>query len=251
MNALTYWLARRLRDKPIARAAAVRLRTLGQSQGGTGDGVLILFYHEMLAHERGCFEDQLRRLRNLSDIIGIEDAIGLLGSGRVPGRFVCLTFDDGCRSAYDHAFPVLASQGLPAAFFVVSGWIDEGRPGVMSWADCRRLVADGMEVGSHSATHRRLANLCESETDVELRASRARIEAELGRPCTHFACPWGQPGSDYDPEHTTGLARAAGYRSFLSTVPRRAHAGVDLWSLPRIRMEPGWGAAELRYAFSR
>ena len=251
MSAPIRWLTERLRDVPAARAAVVRLRTLGKTQGGAGDGVLILFYHRMLARERKRFEDQLRRLRRLGDIIGLEDAVNVLGSGYVPGRFICLTFDDGHHDAYDHAFPILASQGTPATFFVVSGWIDEGRPGVMSWADCRRLVANGMEVGSHSMTHRRLAGLCGSEVDAELRASRARIEAELGRPCTHFACPWGQPGRDYDPAHAPGLAHAAGYRSFLTTVPRRAHAGVDPWGLPRVRMEPGWGAAELRYAFSR
>lgn len=251
MSALTVRLNRRLRDVALARAAMVRLRTLGQPHGGAEDGVLLLFYHRMRAGERRCFEHQLRRLRGLGDIIGLGDAMRLLGGGRVPGRFVCLTFDDGYRDAFDHAFPILAGQGLPAAFFVVSGWIDEARPGIVGWAECRRLAAGGMEVGSHSATHRRLAGLCRSEVEAEVTASRARIEAELGRPCVHFACPWGQPGEDYDPERDPGLAHAAGYQSFLTTMPRRAAAGVDPWGVPRVRMEPGWGAAELRYAFSR
>ncbi len=251
MSASVRWLTQKLRDVPAARAAVVRLRTFGRTQGGASNGVLVLFYHRMLARERKRFEDQLRRIRSLGDIIGLGDAVGLLGGGHVPGRFICLTFDDGRRDAYDHAFPILAGQDTPAAFFVVSSWIDEGRAGVMSWADCRSLAAGGMEVGSHSATHRRLADLCGFEMETELRASRARIEAKLGRPCTHFACPWGQPGRDYDPARAPDLARAAGYRSFLTTVPHRAHAGADPWGLPRIRMEPGWGAAELRYAFSR
>jgi len=162
-----------------------------------------------------------------------------------------VTFDDGYTDAFDNGLPILAAQNVPAAFFVISGWIDENRPGVIGWVECRELAAAGMEIGSHSATHPHLATLGEPEVEAELTASKARIEAELGRPCLHFACPYGQPGEDYLPDRDPGLARAAGYQSFLTTVPRRAHAAADPWTLPRVRMEPGWGDAELRYAFSR
>ena len=71
MSAPVRWLTERLRDMPAARAAVVRLRTLGKAQGGTGDGVLILFYRRMLARERKRFEDQLRRLRSLTTSSGL------------------------------------------------------------------------------------------------------------------------------------------------------------------------------------
>lgn len=244
------WLRRSLRDVPLARAAATRLRTLGQRPGGAPDGVVILFYHSMRAGERRRFARQLVQMRALGDIIGLSDALRVLAERRASGRYVCLTFDDGCRDAFDHAFPILAEQGVPAAFFVVPGWMDEDRDGIFGWDECRRLAVDGMEIGSHSLTHRRLATLATAEARREFAASRARVEAELGRPCLHFACPWGQPGADYL-ERDPGLARATGYQCFLTTIPRRAVAPADPWSLPRVRMEPGWGAAELRYAFSR
>jgi peptidoglycan/xylan/chitin deacetylase (PgdA/CDA1 family) len=255
MSAFRAHLTRGLRDNPLARAAVVRVLTLGKPRGGADDGVLVLFYHNVSAEDRGPFERQLRHLRDLGEFVGLSDALRLVAgapdSGRMGGRFICLTFDDGYTDAFDNGLPILAAQNVPAAFFVISDWIDENRPGVIGWAECRELAAAGMEIGSHSATHPHLATLGEAEVEAELTASKARIEAELARPCLHFACPYGQPGEDYQPDRDPGLARAAGYQSFLTTVPRRAHAAADPWTLPRIRMEPGWGDAELRYAFSR
>ncbi len=245
----------------LARAAAVGVLAAAR-RPNRADGVLFLFYHDMRAGERRRFEAQLGRLRDFGDLIGLTDATRLLAGGG-GGRHVCLTFDDGCRGAFDHALPILAAHGAPAAFFVVAQWLDDaGSRGAgdgagghigdrIGWEECRRLLAAGMEVGSHSLTHRRLGGLDRAEVVRELVASRTRIEAELGRPCVHFACPWGQPAADYHPEREPRLARDAGYRSFLTTIPRRAGRDTDPWCLPRVRMEPGWGAAELRYALSR
>jgi peptidoglycan/xylan/chitin deacetylase (PgdA/CDA1 family) len=241
-------LRRGLRDVPIVRSAAIRLITLARGSRNPGDGILFLYYHDVGASDLRAFERQLTRLRDLGDFIGIEDATGASKSG---GRYICLTFDDGCLGAFEHAFPIVAAREIPAAFFVVTGWIDDGRPGTMSWDDCRRLVDCGMTIGSHSRTHRRLASLNPLEAREEFTVSRARIEAETKQSCRHFACPWGQPAVDYQPRRDPELARAAGYQTFFTTVQCRVPAGVSPFEVPRIRMEPAWGAAEVKYAFSR
>jgi peptidoglycan/xylan/chitin deacetylase (PgdA/CDA1 family) len=205
----------------------------------------------MRESERACFAQQLRSLRDIAQLVSITDALTLLQSGRTGGYHICLTFDDSCLGAYQHAFPILAEACVPAVFFVVPAWMDQPRAGGFDWDACRRLVQAGMAVGSHSHGHRRLADLSDADALSELTMSRARIEAELGQPCAHFACPWGQPDVDYRPERDFGLARLAGYRSFLTTIARHAAIGADPFGLPRVRMEPGWGSAELRYALLR
>ena len=250
MSGAPTWLRHSLREIPLARAAVVQLHRL-QRPREKPDGVLFLFYHDMRASERGSFARQLRRMPEFGDVIGVGDALRRLAAGCTGERYVCLTFDDGCQGAFDYAFPILAERGVPAAFFVVPGWMDESRRGVFGWNECRRLAAGGMDVGAHSFSHRRIAALTKTEVEHDFAAARARIEAELGRPCLHLACPWGQPGTDYDPMRDPALARAAGYECFLTTIPMRARSGADPWSLPRVRMEPSWGYAELRYAASR
>jgi peptidoglycan/xylan/chitin deacetylase (PgdA/CDA1 family) len=41
-----------------------------------------------------------------------------------------ITFDDGYSDVYHHAYPLLKRKGIPAAFFVVTGLADSGRPQV-------------------------------------------------------------------------------------------------------------------------
>lgn len=250
MSGLARTLRHRLRDVRLAREAVVRLRLLSHRPAAS-DGVIFLFYHGVPPRDRARFARQLRRLRDFGDLVSLSDAIALLADGANHGRQICLTFDDGYRDAFDNALPILVEAGAPAAFFVISGWIDEAREDVIGWDECRDLVRSGMEVGSHTVTHRRLSTLSEPEAAAELQASRARIETELGQPCRHFACPFGQPDADYRPDREPALARAAGYRSFFTTIPRRAAASADPWRLPRVRMEPGWSDAELRHALLR
>lgn len=228
----------------------MRFRFCLNARRADRDGVLFLFYHDMQASDRPAFAHQLTLLKNFGDIIDIDAAIQIAAMGG-GGRHVCLTFDDGRLGAFEHALPMLAERGISATFFVVSGWVDEGRPGVLSWDSCRALVEAGMQIGSHSVTHSRLANLDREAALAELTRSRLRIETKLGRDCKHFACPWGQPKSDFLAERDPGLALAAGYRSFFTTLPTRARSPTSPYLLPRVRMEPGWGEAEIRYAFCR
>lgn len=47
---------------------------------------------------------------------------------RLPPRPLVITFDDGYRSVYHGAFPLLKAANAPAIVYVITGAIDEGRP---------------------------------------------------------------------------------------------------------------------------
>ena len=49
------------------------------------------------------------------------------GRGRLPQRAVVVTFDDGHRDNYTHAFPVLRETGVPATVFLSTDYMDSGR----------------------------------------------------------------------------------------------------------------------------
>src|SRR5262245_56542395 len=63
-----------------------------------------------------------------------------------------LTFDDGHVSNYELALPVLLECQLKATFFVTAGFIGTGV--TMNWEQIRALHTAGMEIGSHTLTHR-------------------------------------------------------------------------------------------------
>ncbi len=67
------------------------------------------------------FRQQIDYLRRHYTIVSLDEA----ATGR-PGT-VALTFDDGYRGVYQHAFPVLVAYGLPATVFLVTDRIGSAR----------------------------------------------------------------------------------------------------------------------------
>jgi peptidoglycan/xylan/chitin deacetylase (PgdA/CDA1 family) len=159
-------------------------------------------------------------------------------------RVLAVTFDDAYRSVLERGLPVLEALGVPATVFVPTDfagvapaawpgtdvWLGtafEDELAVMTWAELDRLASAGWEIGSHSCSHPRLTELDDAALDHELRASRARVEAELQRPCTSLAYPYG----DWD-QRVAAAAAAAGYRA-ACTLPESLHRPSAL-AWPRV-----------------
>ena len=104
-----------------------------------------------------------------------------------------------------------------------------------------------MTIGSHSFSHTKLAGLTDAEASGELTRSAEVISGQLGVPCHHFAAPWGQPGTDFRPDRDPGLAQAAGYHSFLTTVRGRASRATTPYQVPREQLEPSWANYHVRF----
>ena len=86
-----------------------------------------------------------------ADLINIRE-----GKMQLPDKAVMVTFDDGYRSNYDYAYPVLQNTGMKAAIAVVAhnirqeGDADSARHN-MTWDELREMVDSGaVEVGSHT-----------------------------------------------------------------------------------------------------
>jgi peptidoglycan/xylan/chitin deacetylase (PgdA/CDA1 family) len=111
-------------------------------------GVLVLNYHrvgidETSVFDRGlyssaadAFRDQVRFCKTHFDVIAPGDLPDVLARKR--GRYVLITFDDGYRDNYEVAFPILASERMPATFFVATGFIDD--PRVPWWDEIAWMV---------------------------------------------------------------------------------------------------------------
>jgi peptidoglycan/xylan/chitin deacetylase (PgdA/CDA1 family) len=131
-------------------------------------------------------------------------------------RELVITFDDAYRGLRDHAFPVLRDLGFSAACFVITEYAGRlnrwdvayggRRFAHLAWRDVERWSARGIEFGSHSATHPRLAWLDEARLSAELSGSRAALAATLGTAPAAIAYPFGATD-----ERVTRAAAACGY----------------------------------------
>ena len=113
-----------------------------------------------------------------------------------------LTFDDGCRNVLRHGLEPLAHHGMKAIQFIVAGLIGgrndwdvkhgEAPEQLMDTAELREWLAAGHEIGSHTLTHRNLANRTEPEAREQIFASKALLEDTFQIPIRHFCYPHGR-----------------------------------------------------------
>ncbi len=91
------------------------------------------------------FERQMRYLAAHYRVVTLDQLLGgTLDAGeRKP--LAAITFDDGYRNLYRHAYPVLRRLGLPAAVFVISDFLQYGR--APWWDRLRAMVASTRRPG--------------------------------------------------------------------------------------------------------
>jgi peptidoglycan/xylan/chitin deacetylase (PgdA/CDA1 family) len=101
---------------------------------------VILCYHGIgesgnplcAAPTRELFETQMCFLRDNYRVVSIEEACRELCSGAKSEPGVAITFDDGYRSAYTVAFPILQKYRLPATVYLT---IESVETGQVAWYD--------------------------------------------------------------------------------------------------------------------
>ena len=187
--------------KPRAAPAAAPGRL------GLGRVPMILMYHgvaevaedpNQLCVTPNRFTEQMTWLkrRGLRGV-GIGTLVDAMRAGHQRG-LVGITFDDGYVNVLEAALPVLLRHGFTASMFIISDRLgrsnewDEGPSWpLMSAAQVGELVAAGMEIGSHGATHLRLAGTGAGQLEAEVSGSRASLGQLIGAPIRGFAYPYG------------------------------------------------------------
>lgn len=165
--------------------------------------------------------------------VSISELVDAMRAGRARG-LVGLTFDDGYLSVLEAALPELKRRGFGASAYIISDRLggtnewDEGPSWpLMTAAQVRDLAAAGIEIGSHAATHMRLAGVSPEQLSAEVSASRASLAALLGNQVRGFAYPYGSMDAA-----ARRAVRDAGYE--YACAVETSTADIGLMALPRM-----------------
>jgi len=116
--------------------SAVQRRAVG------GRRVLILSYHRVVGDfaeeekrslytlniEQRTFRRHLEVLQESHDVVSLDDALSVLqGTSQAARDVAVVTFDDGYRDVYTHAFPVMRDLRVPGVVYVPSGFVGTDR----------------------------------------------------------------------------------------------------------------------------
>jgi peptidoglycan/xylan/chitin deacetylase (PgdA/CDA1 family) len=175
----------------------------------------------------------------------------------VRGPVFGLTFDDGYRSVYEEAWPVLEELGLPATIFVTVNFLDgkvappwhsthaalirdyaanAGHFRPLEWGQLREMArSQRIRIGSHSLNHFLMGGLDPDTLREELQRSKQILEDRLGVPVSLFAYPFGVARYGAYSRASEEAVRQAGFRSSCTSEIGRIRAGSrNPYLLPRI-----------------
>ena len=214
-------------DSSFGAGQVITIPLTNENKGGLyADGVQvvpILCYHRFadkcdsnLCISADSFASQLEYLKQngyhaislaqLNEFLEYREAI--------PAKSVVITIDDGYRSLYEIAYPLLKKYQFTATLFVYTDFV-QATSMAMTWDQVREMKAAGFEIGSHSITHADLTLRKEDETEQafvarvtrELVESKKIIDRELNQNTVFFAYPYGS----HD-QQTVLLSQQAGYK---------------------------------------
>lgn len=219
-----------LRFTLAARADASQAQVTKEitfSVGNRGAPIPILMYHQImelsLEAEQGIrdwvvppahLEEQLAYLaaHGFHNVNADRVVAYLRDREPLPPQPIVISMDDGYRTVYTVARPLLQKYGFTASLFVQSGRAENS--GFLSWEHMRTLRDEGYYLGSHSIDHPDLLAVEPAEVLRQVRDSKAAIETNVGQPVTVFCYPLGKHNAAL-----ISLLQEEGYEAAVSLNP--------------------------------
>src|SRR5438874_6914644 len=196
------------------------------------------------------FEQQMLELKNRGiTVISMQDFLAWKrGEKNIPPHCAIITFDDGWKSQYDVAWPIMKKFGYPFTLFIYTEGVRGGHFGggeAVTWEQLAEMRDAGVDIQAHSETHQDLRRpydkvakkkLSPPEYEQWLQNEVGRcketLEQRLGIKVNCFAVPYG-----FYNQHIQEIATRAGYEAVFTVYgqPITYRAAMD--SLGRYLIE--------------
>jgi peptidoglycan/xylan/chitin deacetylase (PgdA/CDA1 family) len=178
------------------------------------------------------------------------------GEKNIPPRCAVVSFDDGWKSQYEVAWPIMKKFGYTFTMFIYTEGVRGGSLGggeAITWEQLADMRDNGIDIEAHSATHQDLreghaitvANPGGKKTRTKLTGPQYEqwvrnevvgckelLEQRLGIKVNCFAVPFG----NYN-EHVKELARNAGYEAMFTVYGQPITFTSPMDSLGRYAIE--------------
>lgn len=222
----------------------------GKAEVNTKASVVALCYHrfedipkDSLAIKPSEFEQQLQQIKDEGfTVIKMQDFLAWRrGEKEIPEKSCIITIDDGYRSGYDVAWPLLKKFQYPFTMFVYVNYIGSGGKSV-TWEQLAEMRDAGVDIQSHTYSHSNLRNpgagvdartkgLVQKDIKElgkegwlrkEIAGSRKELEDKLGIRVNALAYPFG-----IHSEEARAMVKASGYEAGFTVYGQRVgHTSV-------------------------
>lgn len=210
--------------------------------------VAVLGYHdfsrtlpatEMRIHTDTFRAQMLALKQNHVPVISMKEFLEWkLGSRQLPANCVMITIDDGWKSVYTDAYPILLETGFPFTIFPYTKFIT-GLGSSMSQEHIQEMLNNGATLGSHSVSHlypkswrAALRKGQQAALDLaaqEIGGSRTILQEKFPGSTVEAYC---YPGGFVLPDMIT-KAEEAGFKAAFTVIPKKVTKDTDRWRIHR------------------
>ncbi|MBI4319123.1 MAG: polysaccharide deacetylase family protein [Chloroflexi bacterium] len=172
--------------------------------------------------------------------VSLQDLVDHRQTGKpLPKKPIVITFDDGYRDNYVHAYPLLLRHGFTAIVFLVAKMVSKlalwdrafggPPPKLLSWTEIAEMADGGISFGSHACTHPALTRLPVHLAREEIVRSKEIVETGLQRPVSLFAFPYNETS-----QTLRDMVAESGYLAACSSSWGRSDRADGIFDLRRL-----------------
>ncbi|MEN9975286.1 MAG: hypothetical protein RLZZ282_1292, partial [Verrucomicrobiota bacterium] len=198
-----------------------------------GVRVAVLGYHDLsetlpetaMRIRSSKFRKQMETIRQLGiTVISLDAFIAWkIGNKQIPKKSLLLTFDDGWKSVYTDAFPILREFNYPFTMYLYKSYIDGGGK-ALTTPMIKEMIAAGATIGSHSVSHPYPATIKKYRKNSldaylgflrkEMGESKSFLDSSFSINASTYAYPGG-----YCTEDMHVIGKECGYTHCFTVVP--------------------------------
>ena len=151
---------------------------------------------------------------------------------------ILITVDDGFKSFYDHAWPILKKEEIPFIIFINTREV--GTRGYMNWDQIKEIAKEQfVHIGNHGYSHEYLVDMKNDEIMNDINRATADYKNNIGYNSSFFSYPFGEYSNNLKT-----IVKNLGFKYAFGQ-----HSGVvdetkDFYELPRFPINENYGKIE-------
>lgn len=220
---------------------------LTASAADDGVRVSILGYHDFSETDEETemkirtskFRRQMEALKTLGlNVVSMEDfQAWKRGEKSIPDKSIVITIDDGWKSVYEDAYPVLKEFGYPFTLFLYKNYVDGGGK-ALTIPMIEEMMEHGATIGSHAVSHPYPAQVKKFRREGpdafdkflrgEMGESKRFLESKFGEAVTTYAYPGG-----FQTAEMFKLGEEFGYQQMFTVLPGKVRRDTPNHSISR------------------
>jgi peptidoglycan/xylan/chitin deacetylase (PgdA/CDA1 family) len=175
---------------------------------------------------------------NEFEVISLASAINLFSTAKsIDRNYVALTFDDGCESFYNLAYPIIKSFGFSATVYPITGFLGQNprinskiyhHLKLMSIKMIKELSENDISFGAHTVNHFKLTEVSDYEAECQISNSKIELENILGKQIQSFSYPHGK----YN-KRIIEIVKYVGFKNAVSCNSAYLTNNSSLFEIPR------------------